>query len=375
EEAEVFVDDLATQITLLSTHPYNLSGGFGDLLVGQHTTEGKVALKRPRFLQSGYASEASREAITWRHLNHSNILRFLGACKIDGTIYLVSPYMQNGTVMDFVHNHPDRADRITLVSETALALEYLHAKNIIHGDVKGSNILVSDDEHALLCDFGLARMEHMNASTIVEGAGSIRWQAPELWNGAPKTSKSDVYSFGITVSEILSGHTPFTNQYKEKLAIIMAVVDRDERPPTDPMTSPAGEPYEELWHAATLCWRKDPDKRPTMSEVTQQLDYHRPPKVQRVNPSKYSSSTIPQNEDAAWALNSRLDRCAPPSGLAEEADIFVNDLAIQITSLSTYPSNVEGHFCDLFIALHTTEGVVALKRPRISQRNQSTIVR
>ncbi|KAG8891258.1 hypothetical protein FRB99_003750, partial [Tulasnella sp. 403] len=170
---DVFVADLATQITSLSAHPSNVQGHFCDLFTAAHPTEGVVALKRPRISQRDQESTIVRrflrEASTWRAMQHPNVLRFLGACKIDGFIYLVSPYMRNGTIMNFIQDHPQRADRIRLIREIAAGLEYIHSRNVIHGDVKGTNILISDREHALLGDFGLARMEDTNTSTTMRG--------------------------------------------------------------------------------------------------------------------------------------------------------------------------------------------------------------
>jgi serine/threonine protein kinase len=63
--------------------------------------------------------------------------------------------------------------------------------------------LVSDDGHALLCDFGLTKvLDSMVTSTEVRGAGSTRWMAPELFMDAPKTFASDVYAYGMTIVEV-----------------------------------------------------------------------------------------------------------------------------------------------------------------------------
>ncbi|KAG8891433.1 hypothetical protein FRB99_003599, partial [Tulasnella sp. 403] len=146
EDSDVFVAGLAAQISSLAAHPSE--GHFCDLFTGQHLTEGRVALKRPRISPQDQESKVVRgflrEASHWRRLQHPNILRFIGACKIDGFIYLVSPYMRNGTAVDFIKEHPDKANRIALIREIASAIEYLHNCNMIHGNLKGVNILISD---------------------------------------------------------------------------------------------------------------------------------------------------------------------------------------------------------------------------------------
>ena len=84
----------------------------------------------------------------------------------------------------------------------AEAIAYPHTSEMIHGDIKAANILIADDGHAMLCDFGLMRHDHVITSTALVGSGTLRWQAPELWDGAHKSFQSDVYAFGMTIAEV-----------------------------------------------------------------------------------------------------------------------------------------------------------------------------
>lgn len=86
--------------------------------------------------------------------------------------------------------------------ETAEAVYYLHKKGIVHADIKASNILIDDHGHSLLCDFGLTKMTQSRTSTSMRGAGTVRWQSPELWNDAPKSAETDVYAFAMTIVEV-----------------------------------------------------------------------------------------------------------------------------------------------------------------------------
>lgn len=80
---------------------------------------------------------------------------------------------------------------------------YLHQHQVVHGDMKAQNVLISDTGHALLCDFGLSKaLQSMVTSTELHGAGSTRWMAPEIFDGESKTSQSDVYAYGITIAEV-----------------------------------------------------------------------------------------------------------------------------------------------------------------------------
>lgn len=86
--------------------------------------------------------------------------------------------------------------------ETADALTYLHSRSVVHGDIKAPNVLVSDNVHALLCDFGLSKFDDGTTTTGLKGAGSLRWQAPELLGGERKSFESDVYAFGMMIAEV-----------------------------------------------------------------------------------------------------------------------------------------------------------------------------
>lgn len=79
----------------------------------------------------------------------------------------------------------------------------MHQKQIIHGDVKAANVLVSDDVHALICDFGMTRNFNTATSTAFRGAGSVRWMSPEvLIDGGGRTAASDVWGFAMMTSEV-----------------------------------------------------------------------------------------------------------------------------------------------------------------------------
>lgn len=87
--------------------------------------------------------------------------------------------------------------------QTSNAVDYLHRENLVHGDIKGSNLLISDDGHVLICDFGLTKSTYAQTSSALKGAGTVRWQSPELWENEPKTFASDVYAFAMTIVEVM----------------------------------------------------------------------------------------------------------------------------------------------------------------------------
>ncbi|KAG8908801.1 hypothetical protein FRB99_003039 [Tulasnella sp. 403] len=209
-----------------------------------------------------------REAGAWSTLNHNHLLRFIGVGMLDGHTYLVSPLVANGSIMTYLRREPN-AYRLQLLREAADGITYLHSKGIIHGDIKGSNILISDNVQALVCDFGLSKLTNAKTATTREGAGSVRWQAPELWNGAPRSEKTDVYSFGMTIAEVLSGETPF-RRYTQISRVILAVMLEGDRPEKSPASS-HGVSYQKAWDVAERCWDTEPSGRPNMAHASELL--------------------------------------------------------------------------------------------------------
>lgn len=173
---------------------------------------------------------------------------------------------------DYITARPD-INRIRPLSETADAVQYLHQEGVIHGDLKANNILVDDNGHSLLCDFGLTKTVDSRTSTAMRGAGTFRWQSPELWEDAPKTFESDVYAFDMTIAEVLAGEVPFIS-LKHDMAVMYAVMMRNERPPRAPAKSSSGICYQSIWDVAVACWPKNPDDRIRMSEAHERIRSH-----------------------------------------------------------------------------------------------------
>lgn len=209
-----------------------------------------------------------REASVWHSLgHHSRVVELLGYAVVDGNPCLISPWSKNGNVYQYLKKNPD-ADRRTLILDVAEGLLYLHTRDppIVHADIKGYNVLVSDSNRAMLCDFGNSVTladDPTGLTTPNVGQGTTRWIAPEVLLGEPATAKADVYSFGILALEIMSDKLPY---YKLQVhaAVILAkargkVPSRESYPEL-----PAMDPF---WPLLMQCWDSDADARPGMDKV------------------------------------------------------------------------------------------------------------
>ncbi|TFK46542.1 kinase-like protein [Heliocybe sulcata] len=121
---------------------------------------------------------------------------------------MVSPWMENGNIVRYTTSKKACQSTIdVMLREVATGLEYLHARGFIHGDIRGANILVDQDLHPCIADFGLAHLSDMSHSNT--GSGSARWMAPELHDPrtfglehSVRTRQSDVFAFGMLCLEV-----------------------------------------------------------------------------------------------------------------------------------------------------------------------------
>ncbi|KAJ7145907.1 kinase-like domain-containing protein [Mycena epipterygia] len=121
------------------------------------------------------------------------------------SLCIVLPWMGNGTILTHLQENGIQ-HVIKLLWEVSQGLQYLHSHNVVHGDLRGANILVTRDWSACLTDFGLSLYSDLSGRSTSRG-GSVRWMAPELI--APeefnvsfrRTSCSDIYAFGCLCVE------------------------------------------------------------------------------------------------------------------------------------------------------------------------------
>ncbi|KAG8701915.1 hypothetical protein FRC11_011819, partial [Ceratobasidium sp. 423] len=236
-------------------------GGFGDIWQATQPDGTQVAIKTWRESLIGQhdyklLKRGMREIYYWSKMKHENVHQLMGVIMFNGqSIGMVSEWMENGNLHEYLRKTPS-ANRLELV----------------HGDLKALNILVSSEGVAKLTDFGLSTMSESSikfSENSTSHAGSTRWAAPELLlGGSPKSKDSDIYALGMTILEIFTGNVPYHEIRRDYLIIRM--VDQGLHPtcPTDEL-----EDYDKyngwLWEILVSCWDRDPDARPSAEQIVE----------------------------------------------------------------------------------------------------------
>ncbi|WWD07245.1 hypothetical protein V865_005342 [Kwoniella europaea PYCC6329] len=211
------------------------------------------------------------EVNNWCRLDSEFVLPFFGASSSVGPPpwFLVSPWMKNGRITDYIRSDAgSKVDRIALIHRVAQGMEYLHSRDVIHGDLKGQNILIDDEGRPRLCDFGLSQIKiditskSANPTEGESNAGTLRFLPPERLKLSPLTKECDVYSFAMTIYQIYSGEIPFAalDTYNAKMSILEGI-----RPPQ------TSDIPDQLYELMTRCWAADPRIRPSFGEISVQL--------------------------------------------------------------------------------------------------------
>ncbi|KAJ7205752.1 kinase-like domain-containing protein, partial [Mycena pura] len=243
------------------------AGGFGDiwkgLVRGQSVCVKIMRLFRNDDIQA-VLKEFGREALIWRQLCHPNLLPFFGLYYLDNRLCLVSPWMENGNILEFLGREPANTDRLSLILDVARGLEYLHEQKVVHGDLKAINILVTPSGRACIADFGLSSVENamtlqFHHSTAATGRGGTpRYHAPELFERQKPHYGSDVYAFACVCCEILTGQGLFHGW--NDMAVMLHVLKGNR--PLRPLSC-----SESLWELLQNCWDGKAEMRPTAAQI------------------------------------------------------------------------------------------------------------
>jgi len=205
---------------------------------------------------------------------HPNVVLFMGACTVPGSMMIVTELLKNGDMETMLQDEKINLPlltRFTMARDAALGMTWLHNSNpiIIHRDLKTANLLVDDSFNVKVCDFGLSEIKQKGQESLKDGKdgakGTPLWMAPEVMMGQPFNEKADIYSFGIVLWEILKRKEPFSQftQYEQ----FREAVCFDHVRPEIPADCPP-----RLKMLMKACWQPDPTSRPSFEVIVNELN-------------------------------------------------------------------------------------------------------
>jgi serine/threonine protein kinase len=193
-------------------------GGIADVYRARQTGEGnyEVAVKvfRPGYAQrESFREYFMAEAEKIGLFEHQNILPFLEFGEGADLLYSVTPLVTTGTLGDLLRRVGGKfsaMQALPIMQQLCSAVQYAHDHNVIHGNIKPTNIFVAADGRMLLADFGIIRGYDDSQQSLTRiGWGSAEYAAPEQSLGVLRRA-SDIYSLGVLLFRILTGQPPFT---------------------------------------------------------------------------------------------------------------------------------------------------------------------
>ncbi|GAC1516287.1 MAG: hypothetical protein NVS1B4_10490 [Gemmatimonadaceae bacterium] len=240
------------------------SGGMAHVYHGLHARLGRPLVIKVLHAHLARDDEMRerfrREAEAASQLVHPGICPILDYGDVDGTVFIVMPYLAGGSLADRL----TRARTVpatlaaSVTAQIAVGLDYAHRKGIVHRDVKPDNVLFDEDGNALITDFGIATARfHARLTGTGRAMGTPHYMSPEQAMGKMVDGRTDLYALGVLLYEIVLGFPPFDGadsysvgyKHVHEQAVAPDVVDSRTSPVLSSiimkcLAKPAGERYQ-----------------------------------------------------------------------------------------------------------------------------------
>jgi serine/threonine protein kinase len=222
----------------------------------------EVALKLVRAelaVEDMFRRRFAREVRTAIRIDHPHVVPVLGSGEHEGVPYMAQAFIRGGSLHDRLEaeGQLDLEFAVAMCLEVAKGVGALHKHGLIHRDLKPANILLDEEGHAFVADFGLAKDPQASLLTKPgQAVGSLDYMAPEQIRGEQVAPSADVYSLGCVMFECLAGRPPFAD--RQGMQVLWAHLQEE---PPDPCAEREGLPKGLTW-AVNSALAKEPASRP-----------------------------------------------------------------------------------------------------------------
>lgn len=202
------------------------TGGMANVYLGHDLIlDRDVAVKVLRFdfqNNTDALRRFQREALSATQLVHQNIVSVYDVDEENGLQYIVMEYVKGTDLKKHIENNGkiNPENSIHIMNQVLSAMALAHQNRIIHRDIKPQNILIDEDNHVKVTDFGIAvALSDTSITQTNTLLGSVHYLSPEQARGGMATTKSDIYALGIVLYELLSGKVPFDGESAVSVAL------------------------------------------------------------------------------------------------------------------------------------------------------------
>ncbi|KAI4351699.1 hypothetical protein L6164_006033 [Bauhinia variegata] len=241
------------------------SGTFGHVYVGFNSESGEMcAMKEVTLFSDDAKSKESvkqlmQEIALLSRLRHQNIVQYYGSETVGDRLYIYLEYVSGGSIHKLLQEYGQFGELAirSYTQQILSGLAFLHAKNTVHRDIKGANILVDPTGRVKLADFGMAK--HITSAPL-SFKGSPYWMAPEVIRNSNGCNLAvDIWSLGCTVFEMATTKPPWS-QF-EGVAAMFKIGNSKELPAIPGHLSKEGKDF------IRKCLQRNPQDRPSASEL------------------------------------------------------------------------------------------------------------
>lgn len=254
-------------------------GTYGRVYLGMNATTGEfLAVKEVEVNPKAAGGDKNKmkelvaaldqEIDTMQHLDHVNIVQYLGCERKETSISIFLEYIPGGSIGSCLRKHGKFEESVvsSLTRQTLSGLAYLHREGILHRDLKADNILLDVDGTAKISDFGISKKtDNIYGNDKTNSMqGSVFWMAPEVIRsqGEGYSAKVDIWSLGCVVLEMFAGRRPWS---KDEAVGAIYKIANGETPPIPEEVSAAVTPValSFMWD----CFSVNPEERPTATKL------------------------------------------------------------------------------------------------------------
>ena len=254
------------------------SGAFGTVFRAINTRDGTLMAVKEIVLDPAFGSSVAKEIETvkeeirvFSNMRHQHLIRYLGTDVNHPTVSIFMEYAAIGSISSLLGRFgafPEMVIR-RYTRQILLGLKFLHDHRIVHRDIKGANILLTEPGTIKLADFGAsATLKTVTSATqkLKTVRGTPYWMAPEIIREAGYGRKSDIWSVGCTIIEMATTKPPFSHM--EPMPALFHIGTTEAMPPLPPNLS-------SVHSLLVACLSRNPETRPSADQILDRFEFVR----------------------------------------------------------------------------------------------------